>query len=134
MTKKCNWTYEEDEKVIRLFKQGYVAQEIARKVDRTKGSVIKRIQKLKAEERIINVREIDRKIKRLERKEEIKAINYEANRHMSNRAMVLSNPSVYINNSKGDLVLNKDNGYEYSFDMPRSLINTEKREYEKFRR
>ncbi|MGL4109028.1 DNA-binding response regulator [Clostridium sp. LP20] len=45
---------------------------------------------------------------RFEAKEINKAINYEGTKFMSNKSIVLNNPSAYGSNAKGDLVLKKD--------------------------
>ena len=79
--------------------------------------------------------ERNRKLKQIELREINKAINYENSKLMSDSSLIKSSLSAYKNNSKGDLVLDREkakmNGYEYTNDMPSKLRNTEGREYDK---
>lgn len=66
MVKKSNWTLEDDERLVYFFQKGYYAREIARKLNRTKGAVDKRIQKFKQDGRIrrrVENREIKREVR-----------------------------------------------------------------------
>lgn len=133
MVKKSNWTVEDDEKLIYFFEKGYYAREIARKLNRTKEAVQKRIQMFKKKELIC---EKDRELKQIEIREIKKAINSENNRYLSNRATIRACMSAYKNNSKGDLVLDrkkaKEQGFAFPLDMPYSNINEEIRKFEEF--
>lgn len=134
MVKKSNWTVEDDEKLIELFKLGYTSQQIAKKLNRTKEAVQKRIQMFKKKEIIC---EKDRELKQIEIREIKKAINSENNRYLSNRATIRACMSAYKNNSKGDLVLDrkkaKEQGMAFPLDMPYSNINEEIRKFEEFK-
>lgn len=113
-----------------MFKAGYTAGEIGKKIGRSKCGIQKEIQKIKMT--LVNLSEIEKqaKIKSIERQEVIKAINYETNSYISSRALIDKNRNHYITNKNGDLVLKKGN-YEYTSDMPRRLINAEGREFNK---
>ncbi len=134
LVKKSNWTVEDDEKLIELFKLGYTSQQIAKKLNRTKEAVQKRIQMFKKKEIIC---EKDRELKQIEIREIKKAINSENNRYLSNRATIRTCMSAYKNNSKGDLVLDrkkaKEQGMAFPLDMPYSNINEEIRKFEEFK-
>ncbi|WP_302570305.1 hypothetical protein [uncultured Clostridium sp.] len=131
MVNKGSWK-KDDELLIIMFNNGCTALDISIKLNRTKEAVQKRIQYLKRKKVIF---EGNRKLKQIELREINKAINYESSKFMSNRSLVKSSLSAYKNNSKGDLVLDKEkakaNGYEYTSDMPRKLGNNEGREYDK---
>lgn len=132
MVKKSNWTVEGDEKLIELFKSGYTSQQIAKKLNRTKEAVQKRIQMFKKKELIC---EKDRIIKQTINREIRRAITRENSKFLSNKATIQASMSVYKNNSKGDLVLDKnkakEQGFVYSWDMPGVSINEDIREFNK---
>ncbi|CAM2078024.1 MAG: Helix-turn-helix type 11 domain-containing protein [uncultured Clostridium sp.] len=131
MTNKGSWRTD-DEKLISMFNNGCTALDIAIELNRTKEATQKRIQYLKKKKIIF---ERDRKLKQIELREINKAIDYESNKLMSDSSVIKSSLSVYKNNSKGDLVLDREkakiNGYEYTYDMPSKLRNNEGREYNK---
>ena len=58
-----------------------------------------------------------------ERKDSIKAINYECNRFISDKSFVQKNRSIYKTKENGDIVLNEDLGYIFTADTPRRLNN-----------
>lgn len=58
-----------------------------------------------------------------ERKDSIKAINYECNRFISDKSFIQKNRSIYKTKENGDIVLNKDLGYIFTADTPRRLNN-----------
>ena len=58
-----------------------------------------------------------------ERKDSIKAINYECNRFISDKSFVQKNRSSYKTKENGDIVLNEDLGYIFTADTPRRLNN-----------
>lgn len=133
MVKKSNWTNEEDKKLLELFKLGYTNQVIARKLNRTKEAVKKRLQMIKKQ---CDITEKDRELKQIEIREIKKVINSENNRYLSNRETIRACMSVYKNNDKGDLVLDrkkgKEQGFAFPLDMPYSNVNEEIRKFEKF--
>ncbi len=132
MVKKSNWTLECDKRLIELFNLGYTSKQIAKKLNRTKEAVQKRIQMLKKKELIC---EKYRELKQIEIREIKKAINRENSQYLSNRATIRACMSAYKNNSKGDLVLDKnkakEQGFVYSWDMPGESINEDIREFKK---
>lgn len=134
MVKKSNWTNEEDKKLLELFKLGYTNQVIARKLNRTKEAVKKRLQMLKKQ---CDITEKDRELKQIEIREIKKAINRENSRHLSNRATIKACMSFYKNNSRGDLVLDrkkaKEQGIAFPLDLPGASINEEIRRFEEFK-
>lgn len=131
MLNRGRWK-DDDRILIEMFNNGCTALEISIKLNRTKEATQKRIQYLKKNKIIF---ESNRKQRQIELREINKAINYENSKFMSDRSLVKSSLSAYKNNSKGDLVLDKEkakaNGYEYTNDMPRRLGNNEGREYAK---
>ena len=132
MVNKGIWQESEDKVLIMMFNNGCTALEISIKLNRTKEATQKRIQYLKKKKVIF---ECNRRLSQIELREINKAINYESSKFMGDRSLVKSSLSAYKNNSKGDLVLDKEkakaNGYEYTSDMPRKLGNNEGREYDK---
>lgn len=135
MVKKNDWNSEEDKRLIYFHQRGYYAREIAKKLNRTKGAVDKRIQKFKKEGKIKEVNTLERKIRSLEKKEIRKIENRDNNKFLSNRSTIKVSMSVYRTNNMGDLILDvkkaKEQGYYYTIDMPKKLENTEKRLYKK---
>lgn len=133
MVKKNNWTNEEDLKLIEMFNLGYTSRGIAKKINRTKEAVQKRVQMLKKKELIS---EEDRKLKQIEHREIKKAINRESSKFLSNRATIKACMSAYKNNSRGDLVLDrkkaKEQGLAFPIDMPGVSVNEEIRKFNKF--
>lgn len=131
MINKGSWR-NDDKILITMFNNGCTASEISIKLNRTKEATQKRIQYLKKKKIIF---ERDRKVKQIELREINKAIDYECNKLMSDSSVIKSSLSAYKNNSKGDLVLDREkakiNGYEYTYDMPSKLRNNEGRDYDK---
>lgn len=132
MINKSNWTIEEDNKIIKLFHEGLSNREIAKKINRTFEATKKRVQKLKKE---FGLKEKTRKLKQIEKKEILKSLKHESNKYMSDRSLVKSSLSAYKSNSKGDLVLDIKKAEEdrcvFTLDMPKAILNNDKREYEK---
>lgn len=58
-----------------------------------------------------------------ERKDSIKAINYECSRFISDKSFIQKNRSIYKTKENGDIVLNEDLGYIFTADTPRRLNN-----------
>lgn len=135
MVKKSAWDKEEDNKLIELYKKGYYAKQIAKKLDRTKEAVYKRIQKLKKEGKIEDLKALEREKRRVVNKEIRRAINRENSNFLSTRATIKASMSAYKNNEVGDLVLDrkkaKKDGFVYSWDMPSRSLNEEIRAFNK---
>lgn len=62
-------------------------------------------------------------IKVLEKKEAIKATNYEATKYMTDKSFVNKNRSIYVTKKNGDIVLNKEIALVTTWDTPRRLNN-----------
>ncbi|WP_291631179.1 hypothetical protein [Clostridium sp.] len=133
MIKKSNWTSEEDLELLKLFRLGHTSKQIGKKLNRTKESIQKRIQKFKKEKIIF---ERDRLLKQIENRELKRAINSENNRYMNNRQLVKSSMSVYKNNEKGDLVLDIEKaereGFVFAEGMPKTIENSGRKDFNKF--
>lgn len=65
-------------------------------------------------------------IKVLEKKEAIKATNYEATRCMSDKAFINKNKSIYITKKNGDIIIDKDVAPSITWDTPKRLVNENK--------
>ncbi len=108
------------EEIKAFYISGYNAVEIAKKLSSEVEAVRKCIQR--------NFGDLKHKheIAVLQRKEEIKATNYEANRYISNRSFILKNRSVYKTLPNGDIVLNRKVSGAVTWDTPRRLVNENK--------
>lgn len=112
-------------KVGRLHLKGYNSTEIAEilsvKSSTVRKCISRNFSEMKAEHQIARTR-----------KETIeRSLNKEVNSYIGSAAMVRANPSVFISNSKGDLVRKKGDGFVFTNDMPKVLRNEELREYKK---
>ena len=116
-------------KVRNLYIKGYKYEEITKILGYdNKESVRKCIQRNCSD--LKDTHTLNSRILKFERKEINKVLNYESNRFMSDRTVVLANISAYKGNSKGDLVL-KNADYVFPRDMPKILKNECLREYQK---
>lgn len=107
-----------DKKVIKeLYLKGYNAKEIAAKTQCGVESVRKYIQ------RNLNDLKYKHDLAVTARKETIKAINYESNRYISDKAFILKNRSIYKTKTDGDIVINKKVAPVVTWDTPRRLTN-----------
>lgn len=108
------------ESVKAFYVNGYNAVEIAKKLSVDKEAVRKCIQR--------NFGDLKHRheIAALQRKEEVKATNYEANKFISDRSFILKNRSVYKTLPDGDIVLNREVSGTVTWDTPRRLINENK--------
>lgn len=110
-----------DKDLVRSFYlKGYNAVEIAKKVSSNTETVRKCIQ------RNFGNLKLKHEIAVLQRKEELKATNYEANRYMSDKSFVLKNRSIYKTLPNGDIVINKEVAPVVTWDTPRRLVNENK--------
>ena len=110
-----------DKNVIReLYLKGYNAKEIAVKLKCEVEAVRKCIQR--------NYENLKWKhgIAVKERKETIKAIDYEAKRCMTDKSFIIKNRSIYKTKMDGDIVINKEVAPVVSWDTPRRLTNENK--------
>ncbi|APM41323.1 helix-turn-helix domain containing protein [Clostridium kluyveri] len=108
------------EEVKILYLDGLTAPEIARKLNVKKDTVEKCIQRnfsnLKYKHRVALTC----------RREVVKAVNYEANKYISDSAFVEKNRSIYKTNPDGDIVINKEVAPVVTWDTPRRLANENK--------
>ena len=103
-----------------FYLEGYNAAEIAKKLKVGTDSVRKCIQ------RNFGNLKLKHKVAVVQKKEELKTINYEANKYMSDKAFVLKNRSIYKTLPNGDIVTNKEVAPVITWDTPRRLINENK--------
>lgn len=108
------------ENVRELYLKGFNAVEISKELNAEVESIRKCIQ------RNFNNLKRNHEISIIQRKEEIKATNYEAKRYMSDRSFILKNRSVYVTLPSGDIVLNKKAAGTVTWDTPRRLVNQNK--------
>lgn len=103
-----------------FYLKGYNAVEIAKKVCSNVETVRKCIQ------RNFGDLKLKHDIAVIQRKEELKATNYEANRYISDKSFILKNRSIYKTLPNGDIVINKDVAPVVTWDTPRKLVNDNK--------
>lgn len=116
----------EKEKVKKLYLGGLKSSEIARKLGVEKDTVKKCIQR--------NFSHLKHKhdIAVVQRRENIKATNYEANKYMGDSTFIKKNRSIYETKLNGDIVINKRVAPVVTWDTPKKLINEDSKElYEK---
>ncbi len=110
------------EKVKRLYLEGYNAGQIAKKLEYNIETVRKCIQRNYSSSKHRD----KHRIRIIEKKEVLKAVNYEANRYMSNKTFILKNRSIYKTKANGDIVINRKVAPIVSWDTPRILNNENK--------
>lgn len=108
------------ENVRILYIKGYNAVEIAKKLHAETEAVRKCIQRNYWAYRHEHERALT------ERKEELKATNYESKRYISDKSFILKNRSIYKTLPNGDIVLNKEVSGTVTWDTPRRLVNENK--------
>lgn len=106
--------------VEKLYLLGLNAAEIAKLLNSKKDTIKKCIQR--------NFKELKHKheIAVVQRREAIKAVNYEAKKYISDSAFIKKNRSIYKTKADGDIVLNKEVAPVVSWDTPRRLVNENK--------
>lgn len=104
-------------KISNLYLSGYNAAEIAKIIKSNAETVRKCIQR--------NYSHLKKRHERalIERKESLRAINYEATRCMTNKAFITKNRSIYKTNKDGDIVLNRKVAPVVTWDTPLRLTN-----------
>ena len=110
------------ERVKKLYLMGYEAPKIASIMKAKKEAVRKCIQRNFSDLREEHEEEV------ITRREALKAVNYEANRWMSNRSFIMKNRSAYRTKENGDIVLDREVAPVVTFDTPRALRNEYKEE------
>ena len=114
------------EKVKELYLDGLKAPEIAKMLAVEKETVKKCIQ------RNFNHLKHKHDIAVIQRREVIKATNYEANKYMGDSTFIKTNRSIYKTKSNGDIVINKEVAPVVTWDTPKRLSNENSKElYEK---
>lgn len=108
------------EHVKKLYLDGLTATEIARKLNSNKDTVKKCIQR--------NFNDLKGRHERaiIQRREVLKAINYESNKYMGDSTFIKKNRSIYKTNPNGDIVINKEVAPVVTWDTPRRLVNENK--------
>lgn len=110
------------DKVKGLYLKGYNASQIAKQLKYNIETVRKCIQR-----NYSSPKDRDKhSIGIVEQKETLRAINYEANRYMSDKSFILKNRSIYETKANGDIVLNRKVAPVISWDTPRRLNNENK--------
>ncbi|WP_186430895.1 DNA-binding response regulator [Clostridium sp. BSD9I1] len=108
------------EHVKKLYLDGLTATEIARKLNSNKETVKKCIQR--------NFNDLKDRHERaiIQRRDVLKAINYESNKYMGDSTFIKKNRSIYKTNPNGDIVINKEVAPVVTWDTPRRLVNENK--------
>lgn len=108
-----------------MYLDGFNSSEISRLLNNkgikvTKAAIQKYIQRNLKHLKCIHERKV------IERRETIKATNYEAKRHMTDKAFIIKNRSIYKTNKNGDIVINKEVAPTITWDTPKRLTNENK--------
>ncbi|MBN1042532.1 DNA-binding response regulator [Clostridium botulinum] len=108
------------ELVKKSYLEGLTTLEIARKLDLKKDTVKKCIQ------RNFNYLKRDHEIAVVQRREVIKAVNYESNKFMGDSTFIKKNRSIYKTKPDGDIIIDKEVAPVVTWDTPRRLVNENK--------
>lgn len=106
--------------VKELYLKGYNAAEISISIDSNTEAIRKCIQ------RNFSHLKLKHEIAIIQKKEAIKAINYEASKYISDKSFILKNRSIYRTKINGDIVLNRAVAPVVTWDTPKTLINENK--------
>ncbi|MEY8001787.1 DNA-binding response regulator [Clostridium sp. Mt-5] len=106
--------------VENLYIEGLTVPEIARKLNYKSDTVKKCIQ------RNFGWPKGSHRIALTQRREIVKAVNYQANRYMGDSTFVKKNRSIYKTKPNGDTVINKEVAPVVTWDTPRRLDNENK--------
>lgn len=110
-----------DKEIVKgFYLEGYNAAEIAKKLKVGTDSVRKCIQ------RNFGNLKLKHQVAVVQKKEELKATNYEANKYMSDRSFILKNRTAYKTLRNGDIIINKEVAPVITWDTPRRLVNENK--------
>ena len=101
-----------------LYLQGYNAVEISSKLKCDAECIRKCIQR-----NFKDFKDLHVEAKRIRKREEIRAVNKEGTRYISDRAFILKNRSIYKTLPNGDIVLDKEKAGTVTWDTPRRLVN-----------
>ncbi len=103
-----------------LYLEGYNANEISKKLKCNIEAVRKCIQ------RNFNNLRYKHEIAVVQRRETLRAVNYEANKFIGDSAFIKKNRSIYKTIADGDIVINKEVAPVVTWDTPRRLVNENK--------
>lgn len=114
--------------IEKLYLKGFNAAEITKILNKDlknenefkKETIQKHIQ------RNLLKKKMEHNIKILEKKEMIKAVNYEAKKHMTDKTFINKNRSIYKTKENGDIVIDKDVAPVITWDTPKRLVNENK--------
>lgn len=106
--------------VRELYLKGYNAVEISKQIKAEVEAIRKCIQ------RNFSNLNYNHRIAIVQRKEEIRAVNYESKRYISDKSFILKNRSIYKTRSNGDIVINKNVSGTVTWDTPKRLSNENK--------
>ena len=123
MVKKSNYTNEEREKILNMLIAGYTAKEIAISTGRSREAIKKEIQRTKKRLRENSLKDLNHiekeaKIKSLDRRGALRALNHEVNSFIGTKELIKKNRTHYSYTKDGNLALKKK-VYKYTDDMPR---------------
>lgn len=107
-------------KVKYLYLIGFNAVEIAERLEANIEAVRKCIQ------RNYSNSKVQHNLAALEKKEVIRAVNYESNKYMSNKTFIKKNRSIYRTKLNGDIVINREVAPIVTWDTPNRLANENK--------
>lgn len=108
------------DQIKKLYLEGLKAPEIARKLNLNKDTIKKCIQR-----NFDNLR-CEHEVAVVQRREVVKAVNYESNRYMGDSTFIRKNRSIYKTRPDGDIVINKEVAPVVTWDTPRRLVNENK--------
>lgn len=117
------------EEIKDLYIKGLNASEITNILN---AKILDKDKKLKREsvqkhiQRNLSHKKMEHNLKIIEKREVLKAINYEATRCMSDKAFINKNKSIYVTRPNGDIVINKEVAPVTTWDTPKRLVNENK--------
>ena len=118
--------------IMDKYKKGFTHKEIAvilnLKENTVKTKVNRTLNKMTDREQM-DLRE-QHNLNKLERRDIKRALNYECNKEIGNRAFIESNRSIYKTRENGNIVLksSKELGCNVTWDTPKNLINDAREE------
>lgn len=113
--------------IEKLYLDGFNASQITNILNsKLQDNKVKRETIQKHIQRNLLNKKMQHDIKVLEKKEAIKAVNYEATRCMSDKAFINKNKSIYTTRANGDIVINKEVAPVITWDTPKRLVNEKK--------
>lgn len=108
------------ERIKKLYLQGYNAAEISKIIDSSVDSTRKCIQRNYGDLKYRH------EVAVAQRKEALRAVNYESKRYISDREFILKNRSIYKTLPNGDIVINREMSGIITTDTPTRLVNENK--------